>query len=118
MLSTKTRTTIVALVASLSFAATTVAPAVSQARPKSPTTKKVTLRQVCNGLADPMHNAEEEARNYEKAGDTKNAEASWAAANVYFEVWGDNGCQGAAVTFPIKIPPASGIEAKSGAASR
>jgi len=60
-----------------------------------------------------MHNAEEEAKNYEKAGDTKSAEASWAAANIYFEVWGDNGCQGAAVTLPVKMTPVSGIMAKS-----
>ena len=51
MFSTRTRTTILALVASASFAASTVAPAVSQARPKTVTTKKVTMKEACDALA-------------------------------------------------------------------
>ena len=48
MLSTKIRTTIIALVASASFAATTVAPAVSQARP----VKKGQAKACTQNLAD------------------------------------------------------------------
>jgi hypothetical protein len=107
MFSTKTRTTIVALVASLSFAATTVAPAVSQARSKTVSTKPSALREACNSLAGSMLNAEAEARNYEKKGDTKNAEAQWAAANMIFELYTNTGCVGAAITGPS----ASGIAA-------
>jgi hypothetical protein len=120
MLSTKTRTTILAVVASFSFAAATVAPAVSQARPKTVTTKKVTAREACDAVADGMLNAEKEAKNYEKAGDTANAEASWAAANLYFDVWSEQGCATVAVTIPVKLPPVSapitrvgGIKAKA-----
>jgi hypothetical protein len=118
MLSSKTRTTILAVVASLSFAATTVAPAISQARPKAIETK--TPKSVaCNAVADSMLQAEQDARNYEKAGDTANAEASWAAANLYFDVWSEQGCASADV-ISVKLPPVSapitrvgGIKAKA-----
>jgi hypothetical protein len=120
MLSTKTRTTILALVASFSFAAATVAPAVSQARPKTVTSKTVTAREACDAVADSMLQAEQDARNYEKAGDTANAEASWASANLYFDVWSEQGCATIAVTRPVRLPPVSapitrvrGISAKA-----
>jgi hypothetical protein len=107
MLSSKTRTTILALVASVSFAATTVAPAVSQARPKTTTTKSVTAREACDAVVDSILQAEQDARNYEKAGDTVNAEASWAAANLYFDIWSEQGCASIAVASPVKMPPVS-----------
>jgi hypothetical protein len=107
MLTTKTRTIIATFVASLSFAATTVAPAVSQARSKTVSTKPSALHEACNSLADSMLNAEAEARNYEKKGDTKNAEVQWAAANMISELWSNTGCAGAAITGPS----ASGIAA-------
>lgn len=102
MLSSKTRTTILALVASASFAATTVAPAVSQARPKTTTIKRVTQRQACSEFVASMNLAEESARMYEKAGDTEDAEASWAMANAYFQNWQGNGCQTLAI---VKFSP-------------
>jgi type II secretory pathway pseudopilin PulG len=120
MLTAKTRTTILAVVASVSFAAASVAPAVSQARPKTTATKTVTAREACDAVVDSMLNAEQEARNYEKAGDTKSAEASWTAANLYFDVWSEQGCATIAVTIPVKLPPVSapitpvrGINAKA-----
>jgi hypothetical protein len=103
MLSTKTRTTILALVASASFAATTVAPAVSQARPKTTTIKRVTQRQACNEFVESIRQAEEAAKEYEKAGDTANAEAAWGMANAYFDNWQGNGCQILAI---VTSPPA------------
>ncbi len=106
MFSTKTRTMILTLVASLSFAGATVAPAISQARPKAIETK--TPKSVaCNAVADSMLNAEKDAREYEKAGDTANAEASWAAANLYFDIWSEQGCASAGVTIALKLPPAA-----------
>lgn len=106
MLSTKTRTTILTVVASLSFAAATVAPAVSQARPKAIETK--TPKSVaCSAVVNSMQNAEKDAREYEKAGDTANAEASWAAANLYFDIWSEQGCASVAGTISVKLPPAS-----------
>ena len=91
MLTTKTRTIIATLVASLSFAATTVAPAVSQARPKTIATKNPSAK-TCEVLAESMTKAEAEARDYEKKGDTKSAEAMWASANLYFVTWSTSGC--------------------------
>jgi hypothetical protein len=113
MNSTKARTTILALVASLSFAASTVAPAVSQAQPKPPVAKKVTAKEACDAVVDSILNAEAEARRYEKAGDTKNAEASWAAANLYFDVWSEQGCATTAVTGPTVAPPVATIPGRS-----
>jgi hypothetical protein len=105
MFSTKTRTAILTLVASLSFAGATVAPAVSQARPKAIETK-TPKRLACNALVDSIQQAEQDARNYEKAGDTKNAEASWTAANLYFDVWSEQGCASADVAISVRRPPA------------
>jgi hypothetical protein len=104
MFSTRTRTTIVALVASASFAVSTVAPAVSQARPKTVTTKSVSAKEACDALASTILKQEQEAKNYEKKGDTKNAEASWAAANLYFDVWAEQGCATIAVVGPSAPP--------------
>ncbi|HEX4436827.1 MAG TPA: hypothetical protein VH061_08525 [Solirubrobacteraceae bacterium] len=112
MTSIKARTTILALVASLSFGASTVAPAVSQARPKSPTTK-ADPKEACDAVVDSMLNAEAEARRYEKAGDTKNAEASWTAANLYFDVWSEQGCATVAVTGPIVASPPATIPSRT-----
>jgi len=113
MLTTRTRSTIIALLASLSFAATTVVPAVSQARSKTVATKTSVLHEACNSLAQSMLNAEAEARNDEKKGDTKSAEAQWAAANMIFALWTNTGCDGAAITGPS----ASGIAAPVGGLS-
>jgi hypothetical protein len=109
MTTTRTRTTIIALVASLSFAASTVAPAVSQARPKSPTTKKVSAREACDAVAGSMLNAEAEAKKYEKAGKTADAEAEWAAANLYFDIWSEQGCATLAVTGPVVSAPVASL---------
>ncbi len=106
MLSTKTRTTVLALVASLSFAGATVAPAISQARPKAIETK--TPKSVaCSAVVNSMQNAEKDAREYEKAGDTANAEASWAAANLYFDIWTEQGCATVSATIALKMPRAA-----------
>jgi hypothetical protein len=104
MFSTRTRTTILAIVASASFAVSTVAPAISQARPKTVTTKKVSAREACDAVAGSMLNAEREAKNYEKKGDTKNAEASWAAANLYFDIWSEQRCATVQVVGPSQPP--------------
>jgi hypothetical protein len=104
MFSTRTRTTILALVASASFAASTVAPAVSQARPKTVTTKKVTAKEACDALAGSVLRAEGEAKKYEKKGETKNAEASWTAANLYFDLWAEQGCATIQVVGPSAPP--------------
>jgi hypothetical protein len=111
MFSTKTRSTILALVASIGFAATTVAPAISQARPKSPTQKTPTMAEACSAVAGSMLKAEDEAKNYEKKGDTANAEASWAAANLYFDIWSEQGCATVAVVHAPIVPlPAQIVE--------
>jgi hypothetical protein len=49
--STKLRTTIIALAASTSFAAATVAPAVSQAQKVQPPPHKITHAEACGTLA-------------------------------------------------------------------
>ena len=113
MTTAKTRTTILALIASLSFAASTVAPAVSQAQPKPPVAKKVTAREACDAVVDSMEKAEAEARRYEKAGETKNAEASWTAANLYFDIWSEQGCATIAVTGPTVAPPLATIPGRA-----
>jgi hypothetical protein len=104
MFSPRTRTTILALVASASFAVSTVAPAISQARAKTVTVKTVTAKEACDALAGSVLKAEQEAKKYEKKGDTKNAEASWAAANLYFDVWSDQGCATVQVVGPSAPP--------------
>jgi hypothetical protein len=110
---TKARTTVLALVASLSFAASTVAPAVSQAQPKPPSAKKVTAKEACDAVVDSMLNAEAEARRFEKAGETKNAEASWTAANLYFDIWSEQGCATVAVTGPTVAAPVATIPGRT-----
>jgi hypothetical protein len=113
MISTTTRTTVLALVASLSFAASTVAPAVSQARPKTTTTKKVSAREACDAVASSMLEAEAKAKKYEKAGDEANAEAEWAAANLYFDVWSEQGCATLAVTGPVVAAPIASLPGRN-----
>jgi hypothetical protein len=109
MLTTKTRTIIATAVASLSFAATTLAPAVSQARPKIIATKPPT-GQTCNVLVESIAKAEAEARDYEKKGDTKSADAMWASANLYFATWSATGCaNAAAVTGPSTVGIAASV---------
>ncbi len=113
MLTTKTRTIIATCVASLGFAASTVAPAVSQARPKT-IERKSASAQTCNTLAESMTKAEEEARDYEKKGDTKTAETLWASVNLYFATWSASGCQNAwVIGYPVSglAAPVGGVSA-------
>jgi hypothetical protein len=78
MLSTRTRSTIVALIASLSFAATTVAPAVSHAQPDWPGLGQAIH---CESLA-----AGREA--YRKKAETAENEGHYALAEYYrLEGW-------------------------------
>ncbi len=88
MLSTRTRTIIATFVASLSFAATTVAPAVSQARPISPKADAAT----CSALWGAFQKGVEKAEKLEKEGKTKQAEAAWATATTTLGVFSDLGC--------------------------
>jgi hypothetical protein len=113
MLTTKTRTIIATVVASVSFAATTVVPAVSQARPKT-SARKVPSSQTCEALAESTTKAEAEARDYEKKGDTKSAETLWASASLYYATWSASGCQNAFVTGPSRTgiaAPVGGVSA-------
>jgi hypothetical protein len=89
MLSTRTRSIIIAGLASLSFAATTVAPAVSQARPISPTTK---ASPACSSLWSAFQKGVEKAEQLEKEGKTKQAEAAWSAAGRALGLFTDSGC--------------------------
>jgi hypothetical protein len=89
MLSTRTRSIIIAGLASLSLAATTVAPAVSQARPILPTTK---TSPACASLWGGFQEKVAKAEKLEKEGRTKQAEAAWSAAGRALDIFTDSGC--------------------------
>jgi hypothetical protein len=90
MLTTRTRSIIIAGLASLSFAATTVAPAISQAKPLKPGAQAdaATCTALWGGFQKEVANAEK----LEKEGKTKQAEKAWAAASTTLGVFGDLGC--------------------------
>ena len=89
MLTTRTRSIIITGLASLSFAATTVAPAVSQARPVSPTTK---TSPACASIWASFQEKIAKAEKLEKEGKTKQAEAAWSAAGRALSSFNDAGC--------------------------
>jgi hypothetical protein len=105
MFSTKLRTTIIALVASTSFAAATIAPAVSQAQKVQPPPHKITHAEACSTLAANESKAEQELKKYSSEGDTANAELAETVANLYYEEGVREGCWLADVRGPISAPP-------------
>jgi flagellar motility protein MotE (MotC chaperone) len=99
MLSSKIRTTIVALVAASSFAATAVVPAVSQAKPINPyrsvTTKQAMNKKVTAGCAEARESLNEALRNLDKAHKEENKESIDKyrnIANLEYEFGFEMGC--------------------------
>jgi hypothetical protein len=99
MLSTKIRTAIVTLVAASSIAATSVAPAVSQAKPINPyrsvSTKYAVNKKVTAGCAEARENLNEALHNLEKAHKEENKEAIDKyrnIANLQYEFGFEMGC--------------------------
>ena len=108
MLSTRIHTTILALVASVSFAAATVAPAVSQAQKNIPTHKTISHEEECATLAELFTKEAQAAEKYEREGDKASAEASLGIAQIYFEMGTEAQCWFPAVKHPPQAPPVSG----------
>jgi hypothetical protein len=104
MFATKTRTAIIALIASSSFALSTVAPAVSQAQAVQPT-HKITKAEVCSAISANEQNANDEVLKYLAEGDVANAEASGAAAELYYSEGVRQGCWTAAMDIPVSSHP-------------
>ena len=104
MLSTKIRTTIIALVAASSFAATSVVPAVSQAKPINPyrgaTTKLAVKKQVVGGVCgDLAQRYKESVRQLETAHNEEDAtgiKQEREKANEYLGAGYELGCAFAA----------------------
>jgi hypothetical protein len=109
MFATKTRTTIVALIASSSFALSTVAPAISQAQKVQTTTHKTTKAEACSTLSANEQKANDEVLKYLEEGDVANAEASGAAAELYYAEGVREGCWTAAMNIPVSSHPVAVI---------
>jgi hypothetical protein len=100
MLSSRIRTTIVTLVAASSFAAASVAPAVSQAKPINPyrgaTTKIATKKQVVGGICGTLgQRYKETLKQLEKAHreeDEEGIKREREKANEYFGAGFEFGC--------------------------
>jgi hypothetical protein len=100
MLSAKIRTTIIALVAASSFAATSVVPAVSQAKPINPyrsvTTKRAVKKQVVGGVCGTLGQRYNESLNQlDKAHREEDADGikrEREKANEYFAAGYELGC--------------------------
>lgn len=111
MLSTKIRTTIIALVASASFAAATVVPTVSQAQPNWPALGHAIH---CESLNAGQEANENKAKEAEKEGHPSLAAYYWSQAQDYFSEGIVAGCSPHAfnptkVSVPIAAtaPPAA-----------
>jgi hypothetical protein len=97
---TKTRTTIIALIAASSFAAASVVPAVSQAKPIDPnrgvTTKLALQKQVVKEMcSETLGSLNEDLQNLEKAHKEQNAKEieKWrASANGDYQFGYEMGC--------------------------
>ena len=100
MLSTKIRTTTIALAAMSSFAATSMVPAVSQAKPVNPyrgvATKQAVKKQVVGGVCGALgQRYKESLRQLEKAHREEDAEGigrERERANEYFGAGFELGC--------------------------
>jgi hypothetical protein len=100
MLSSKIRTSFIALIAASSFAATSMAPAVSQAKPINPyrgvTTKIATKKQVVGGLCGSLSQRYKESlKQLEKAHKEEDPEGiarEREKANEYFAAGYEFGC--------------------------
>jgi hypothetical protein len=100
MLSAKIRTTIIALVAASSFAATSVVPAVSQAKPINPyrsvTTKRAVKKQVVGGVCGTLgQRYNESLKQLDKAHREEDADGikrEREKANEYFAAGYELGC--------------------------
>jgi hypothetical protein len=100
MLSSKIRTIIITLVAASSFAAASMAPAVSQAKPINPyrgvTTKIATKKQVVGGLCGTLgQRYKETLKQLEKAHaeeDDEGIKREREKANEYFSAGFEFGC--------------------------
>ena len=112
MLTTRTRSIIIAGLASLSFAATTVAPAISQAKPLKPGAKADAA--TCTALWGGYLKGVEKAEKLEKEGKTKQAEAAWAAAGTTLSVFADLGC----ISPTLRVTAAPGKVVATSSATR
>jgi len=109
MLTTRTRSIIIAGLASLSFAATAVAPAISQAKPLKP--GATADAATCTALWGAYQKGVEKAEKLEKEGKTKQAEAAWATAGTTLGVFGDLGC--ISPTLRVKAAPSKVVATSS-----
>jgi hypothetical protein len=104
MLSTKVRNTVIALVAASSFAAASLVPAISQAKPINPyrgvTTKQAVKKQVVGGVCGTLgQRYNESLRQLEKAHneeDPAGIKQERERANEYFAAGFELGCAFAA----------------------
>jgi hypothetical protein len=112
MLSTKVRTTTIALVAAFSFAGASVAPAVSQAETK--TGSKAT-EQRCEQLWGIFEEATNEASQlYETEGNGTGFKGALAVAGLAKHIAANEGCDWASRVRPPKGSPTSGIRPGGG----
>ncbi len=109
MFATKTRNTIIALIASSGLAAGGLAPAVSQAQKVQPAPHKITQAEACSTLGDLESKANEEVAKYLGEGDIANAEAASAAADLYFDEGVREGCWVAGLHASVTMHPISVI---------
>jgi hypothetical protein len=115
MFATKTRNTIIALIASSGLAASALAPAVSQAQKIQTAPHKITHAEACSTLGDLENKANEEVIKYLGEGDTVNAEAASTVANLYFDEGVREGCWVAGMHAPVVTHPISVIGSGVGA---
>jgi flagellar motility protein MotE (MotC chaperone) len=99
MLSTKTRNTVIALIAASGFAATSAVPAVSQAKPINPyrsvTTKSAVNKKVTAGCAEAREALNQALQKLEQAHKEENKqeiEKNRGVANLEYEFGYEMGC--------------------------
>jgi hypothetical protein len=107
MFATKTRTTIIALIASSSFAISTVAPSISQAQKVQTAPHKITKEEACATLSDLESKANQEVAKYLAEGDVEMAEAIGQMAEGYFADGVNEGCWSAAMIVTVTSHPVS-----------
>jgi hypothetical protein len=114
MFATKTRTTIIALIASSSFAVSTIAPSISQAQKVQTAPHKITKEEACSAFGELESKANQEAAKYLEEGDLDSAETASATAELIFQTGVREGCWPAAMAVSITSHPISVLGSGSG----
>ncbi len=107
MLTNKTRTIILTLAASATFAAGAVAPTASFAKPKGPTAHKISNQEACEILVGLIERELEASKKYEARGEKAEAKLAETRASLYLEVMNDQGCLSATVVKGVRTPEVS-----------